>query len=184
MAIVKNLLETNIENNSVNENNKTFIEIIRPLNTDIYRKLNIIVLNNNNDLTRIFAKEGHLDCLKYAHDNGFPWDTETCSEAALGGHLDCLEYAHDNGCPWDQTTCYYAAGRGHLHCLEYAHYNGCPWDRSTCSEAARGGHLDCLKYAHDNGCPYDYNSLYREQTQNDKILRYIKMYMNPNNRTS
>ena len=26
---------------------------------------------------------------------------ETCFEAALNGHLECLKYAHENGCPWD-----------------------------------------------------------------------------------
>ena len=30
------------------------------------------------------AKGGHLDCLKYAHENGCPWDASTCSSAASG----------------------------------------------------------------------------------------------------
>ena len=38
-----------------------------------------------------------LECLKYAHENGCPWDKKTCSEAALNGHLECLQYAHENG---------------------------------------------------------------------------------------
>ena len=33
--------------------------------------------------------------------NGCPWSEETCFEAALNGHLECLKYAHENGCPWD-----------------------------------------------------------------------------------
>ena len=48
------------------------------------------------------AKYGHLECLKYAHENGCPWDEVTCSEAAENGHLECLKYAHENGCPWDE----------------------------------------------------------------------------------
>ena len=48
------------------------------------------------------ASGGHLECLKYAHENGCPWDEETCSEAAYGGHLECLKYAHEKGCPWEQ----------------------------------------------------------------------------------
>ena len=41
------------------------------------------------------AKSGHLECLKYAHENGCPWDEDTCSEATF----KCLKYAHENGCP-------------------------------------------------------------------------------------
>ena len=28
-------------------------------------------------------------------------DTGSCLSAASGGHLDCLRYARENGCPWD-----------------------------------------------------------------------------------
>lgn len=30
-----------------------------------------------------------------------------------------LRYAHENGCPWDSTTCRKAASRGNLICLKY-----------------------------------------------------------------
>jgi hypothetical protein len=42
---------------------------------------------------------GHLDCLRYAHENGAPWDEATCRYAALNGRADCLRYAYDNGAP-------------------------------------------------------------------------------------
>jgi hypothetical protein len=71
---------------------------------------------------------GGLKCLRYAHENGCPWDEKTCSEAAAGGHLECLRYAHENGCPWNKETCYCAVADGRLDCLKYAHENGCPWD--------------------------------------------------------
>ena len=57
-----------------------------------------------------------------------PWDADTCLIAAQKGHLECLKYAHENGCPWDEQTCAYAAQNGHLDCLKYAHENGCPWN--------------------------------------------------------
>lgn len=104
------------------------------------------------------AKAGHLECLKYAHENGCRWTKRTCSHAAAGGHLDCLEYAHEHGCQWadsEDETCWSAAAGGHLECLKYAHEQGCHWDVWTCSDAAKGGHLDCLKYAHEHGCPWD-----------------------------
>ena len=45
---------------------------------------------------------GRLECLKYAHEKGCPWDRLTCS-AAESGHLECLKYAHEKGCPWDRA---------------------------------------------------------------------------------
>ena len=57
--------------------------------------------------------------------------TNYCKQAAYNGHLECLRYLHENGCPWDGWTCIFAAKYGHLYCLQYAHENGCPWDSST-----------------------------------------------------
>ena len=71
--------------------------------------------------------------------------------AANNGRLECLKYARENGCPWDENTCTAAALHGYLECLKYAHENGCPWDEWTCEGAAEHGHLECLKYAHENG---------------------------------
>ncbi len=58
---------------------------------------------------------------------------DTCSNAAEYGHLDCLRYAHENGCRWNSNTCMFAAENGHFDCLRYAHENGCPWDGSDVS---------------------------------------------------
>ena len=66
---------------------------------------------------------GNLEILRYAHENGCPWDAQTCSHAADGGHLQVLQYAHDYGCPWGAETCKRAAAKGHLQVLQYAHYN-------------------------------------------------------------
>jgi hypothetical protein len=41
---------------------------------------------------------GHLDCLKYAHKNGCPWDDKKiCRSTITNGNLECLKYAHENG---------------------------------------------------------------------------------------
>ena len=82
-------------------------------------------------------------------------DCEECKEtyqAALKGHLDCLKYLHENECHWDDYTCSSAAWNGHLECLKYAHENGCKWDEVTVTNAIINGHLECLKYAYKNGC--------------------------------
>ena len=108
--------------------------------------------------SRVFtvaAFEGHLDCLRYLDKNGCPWDQNTCAGAAKGGHLDCLKYLHENGCPWNTRACFAAAGVGSLDCLKYLHENGCPWNTKTCDVAAKESHFDCLKYLHENGCPWD-----------------------------
>ena len=47
-------------------------------------------------------------------------------EAALNGHLEVLKWARENGCPWDSFTCSYAALNGHLEVLRWAKENGCP----------------------------------------------------------
>ena len=42
--------------------------------------------------------------LKYAHENGCPWNEDTCKEAAREGYLDVLKYAREHGCPWNGLT--------------------------------------------------------------------------------
>jgi hypothetical protein len=95
-----------------------------------------------------------MNCLRYAHEAGAPWDEWTCAYASMNGRLDCLRYAHEAGAPWDRWTCAYAAQNGHLDCLRYAHEAGAPWDGWTCAYAAQNGRLDCLRYAHEAGAPW------------------------------
>ena len=33
--------------------------------------------------------------------------------AAKGGYLECLQYAHEQGCPWNEETCISAAENDH-----------------------------------------------------------------------
>ena len=101
------------------------------------------------------AKNGHLACLRFAHEEGLPWDECVCAWASDRGHLECLRYAHENGCPWDEATSFWASESGHLDCLRYAHEHGCPWDEETCFWASKEGQLNCLRYAHEHGCPWD-----------------------------
>ncbi|ATZ81196.1 ankyrin repeat domain-containing protein [Bodo saltans virus] len=141
---IKNNFEFN--DSYKNENGKLY---------DFYENmLKITCFGKCKDCTNA-ASKGHLECLKYLHENDCPWDEETCEYAASKGHLECLKYAHENGCPCDINTCLNAAYYGQLECLKYAHENGCPWNANTCLYAAQNGHLECLKYAHDNGCPWN-----------------------------
>jgi hypothetical protein len=40
--------------------------------------------------------------LKWARENGCPWDEGDVRVAAKGGHLEVLKWARENGCPWDR----------------------------------------------------------------------------------
>ena len=44
----------------------------------------------------------------------------TCAYAAKHGQLEVLKWAHENGCPWDWRTCAFAADGGHLEALKCA----------------------------------------------------------------
>jgi hypothetical protein len=105
------------------------------------------------------AVEGHVDCLKYAHQNGAPLTENTCLGAAIRGHLDCLKYAHENGVLITQRDCDIAASNGHLDCLKYAHEHGGHLSTQICDTVASNGHLDCLKYAHEHGCDLTENTI-------------------------
>src|SRR5690606_26606495 len=79
--------------------------------------------------------------------------------AAKFDNIILMRYAHENGCPWDKSTCHIAALSGSLECLRYAHENGsearigdpCSWNELTFRNAAKAGSLECLKYLHENG---------------------------------
>ena len=96
------------------------------------------------------AKIGHLECLRYARENGCEWHPDTTWKAAENGHLECLRYAHENGCEWHPETTWGAADYGNLECLRYAHDNGCEWHPETTWGAAYNGHLECLMYIYEH----------------------------------
>ncbi|CAL6395772.1 unnamed protein product [Bathycoccus prasinos] len=94
------------------------------------------------------AHHGNLEMVKYCVANECPIDEDACSFAAFNGHLECLKYLHEEAkAPWDSDTANLAAQRGHLHILEYLverKYD--QFDEYACAWAAANGHLDCLKY--------------------------------------
>jgi hypothetical protein len=73
------------------------------------------------------ALNGHLDGLQWARA---PWDIWTCAKAAEGGHrhLDVLKWARENGAPWDENTCINAVRNKHNKLLLWAKNNGAPLD--------------------------------------------------------
>jgi uncharacterized protein YabN with tetrapyrrole methylase and pyrophosphatase domain len=69
-----------------------------------------------------------------------------CSNAAENGHLNILKYLHENGCPWNKWTYIKATRHGHLNVLKYLHENGCPWDENICYWTVRNNHSHILKW--------------------------------------
>ena len=108
------------------------------------------------------ACHGNLEMVKYCVANECPVDEWACSDAAKNGHLECLKYLHEEAkAPWDSGTAAWAAENGHLHILEYLverkfdEYDG-DGHFCACKLAAENGHLDCLKYLHETAkAPWD-----------------------------
>ena len=84
------------------------------------------------------AELGSIRLLKWARENKLgtqspwdwsPWNSGTCSSAAMSGHLPALKYLHENGCPWGWSTCAWAVDYKRWDCLQYAVDNKCPdWE--------------------------------------------------------
>ena len=85
------------------------------------------------------ASLGSIRMLKWARENKLgtqspwkwsPWNSSTCSSAAMNGQLHVLQYLHENGCPWGWSTCNFAASYKQWDCLQYAVDNKCPdWEK-------------------------------------------------------
>lgn len=101
------------------------------------------------------CKNGHLECLKYMHENGFEWYSVAATYAALNGHLDCLKFIHQMGYVWDENTAIYAAQCPNSEILKYVLMNGCPHNQFVCYGAIEKGLMDNLKFAYEFGCEYD-----------------------------
>ena len=79
--------------------------------------------------------------------DGCPWNDYATTAAAQYGHLDCLKYLHENGCDWDEATTLYAAKHGHADCLRYAIENSCRFNKDQLLKcAAASDHADCIAY--------------------------------------
>lgn len=100
------------------------------------------------------AQGGHLECLKYAHENGCPWNVNTLTAAIRSDQANCMKYALQNNCPRPVGMGVTAAKHGHLPCLRVALEFGAR-DGEVCAAAAEHGHLDCLEFAFSEGCPID-----------------------------
>lgn len=81
---------------------------------------------------RVAARWGQVGALRYAVQNGAPWDRSTLVAAVEGDSLDCLRYTHEAGCP--------------LHLPSRAPFRAAAWSLRT-----HGSHVGCVGPGSDSG---------------------------------
>jgi len=142
----------------INPQNKVLIQALATFNCT---QLLQIAKDNGCYLHSVYshaATNGHLDILKWAHDQGIsvraskkhgnPWNKDICTIAASNGHLEILKWAalsdlgasaeaREHKCIWGIQTTFYAASHGHLDVLKWAIGNGCKFSLKDCSTIAR-----------------------------------------------
>jgi len=123
------------------------------------------------------AFQGNLEMVKYCVANECPINEWACSRAASGGHLECLKYLHEEAkAPWESHTAECAAESGHLHILEYlVERKFDQYNVFACEYAAENGHLDCLKYLHETAkAPWDSQAVgYAHKKNHTECVQYL-----------
>lgn len=65
---------------------------------------------------------------------------------AGNGHIQCLRWALDNGCPYDESCSLAAAGNGHLDVLVWIKQLGHPFHRTVCTLSTFGDRMSMLPW--------------------------------------
>ena len=125
------------------------------------------------DLLFYCIKYNRQEHLEYLVSKGYPMETKHCTQAAAFDRIDMLKWLHEHGCPWNSDTTAYAAGHVRIEtgtssckvvhrsteCLEYAVANKCPLTSEAYARAAA-----CLDYE---------NFTKPESTPDFKILEWL-----------
>ena len=100
---------------------------------------------------------GHVDVIKYFHEQNFELHFEViCSAAAYAGAINIIQYAVSIGKNFDSRVYHGAARGGYIDILDFAFSIGCcELDKLTCSSAAGTNQLQALKWARSHGCQWD-----------------------------
>jgi hypothetical protein len=79
----------------------------------------------NQDTMNTAARKGFTAVCEYLYAEQCPWSAQTCFCAAVDGHVDTLRWLHENGCPWNAAhTCEAAAAGGSIDVIEYVVQQG------------------------------------------------------------
>jgi hypothetical protein len=122
----------------------------------------------------IAANNDNLPLMKYLYEAKCPWDSNTPSDAAKNGYLECLKFAIDNGCEYNYALRNAAHG-GKLDCIRYLIEEKKEWaDLVTVELAAESGSLNCIKYFHQIGSPFRQSVLVQAKlARKQKIINYL-----------
>ena len=90
-----------------------------------------------------------LEALKWGRAEGYPWDEQTCTNAAARRKLDSLQWAVSGGCPIDVEECKRVAGSEEV--MEWLAI----YENSAGTNAAARRKLDPLRWAVLKGYPID-----------------------------
>ncbi|SPN79573.1 Ankyrin repeat-containing protein [Cedratvirus Zaza IHUMI] len=97
------------------------------------------------------AKLGHLEILKWARSQNYPWGPNVCSKAALHGYLEVLKWARENGCKWNKSVILNASIKNDLEILQWTIANGGEWHNICMIHIIRNGNMKTLQWAVANG---------------------------------
>lgn len=107
------------------------------------------------------CRNGQLACLERLHSHGALWDVSTVSSAAAQGHIDCLRFALEQGCPYKDTLIIGSVQSSNTVCLRYlVEEQGLfLFDNGFLflSAFAVGNYL-ALQYLIDQGCPFQHST--------------------------
>ncbi|OQR99246.1 hypothetical protein THRCLA_06573 [Thraustotheca clavata] len=106
------------------------------------------------------ALHNHVGMIKYLHQSGLAIAPTIRNTACSRGHLQVLKYAHENNLgEWDSSGVDAAARGGYLEILKFLHahnYDG--FGPSTMNIAVLYGHIDVVQFLHiyrNEGCTAD-----------------------------
>ena len=195
------LLESILANDKINT--KNYINLFLPIKYDLLDVIEYLILHNlcdTNLLCEIAAQCGQFNILKFGYSKGYNLKN-VCTYAVIGGHIDILKWARENGCPWDETTIVSAIKNGHLDVTKFILEQECLYKGNICncaitfgqlemliwlqSEgyktdefsgviAAGNGQLNILKYLWSNGHPFNLNACYDHSYTHNEVRKWLQ----------
>lgn len=111
------------------------------------------------DMAAKMARHGANESLRWAYNQGMPWDERAGTAAGKHGHLETLQMLIANHAPINaKAIVRTAASHGQMHVLEWIMLDGArcevALDELMCSGAARNGKLDALQWLRARHCPW------------------------------
>ena len=110
------------------------------------------------DLAARMARYGSVDALRWAREQGMPWDHRASEAAGKHGRLETLRMLKACGAPLNpKEVVKKAAAHGHVHVLDYIvdEERYAPvLDEWMCAGAARHGKLEAIQWLRQRHCPW------------------------------